>query len=282
MLGQYLNLRLSAAHEILTVYNSHTGNCKDFNSAKVDLTDRNQLEQVFKAFKPETVIHTAAISRPESCDALPKNMVSDVNVKTSKQLAELCDSNSCKMIYTSTDLVYDGNSEMMLREDSLINPVSIYAESKLEAEKEIKNTFDNFIILRTSLLYGIGLHHSINNFHITLNNFREGKKSRLFFDQYRTPLALHDAARLIAELLPLNLKSETINFGGSQRVSRTELAEILCSVCGFDKSLIEPISMNEIQSLHKVADVSMDPGKLHAFGLVQKSIEDSIREMFND
>jgi dTDP-4-dehydrorhamnose reductase len=76
-----------------------------------------------------------------------------------------------------------------------------------------------------------------------------------------------------------SLNSQTLNFGGKERVSRLELGERLCDIAGFDKSLLKSISMNEIKTAHKVADVSMDTERLRSLGFVQRSIDESIREI---
>jgi dTDP-4-dehydrorhamnose reductase len=281
LLGQYLNVALSKENEILTLYNSNEGNCKNYSSEKLALTDYKKLSDIFNFFRPDIVVHTAAISRPELCDKLPRNFVLNVNVNSTKEISRLCEKYEAKMIFTSTDLVYDGDSGLMLTEESKINPISLYAETKLQSEAEIKDTFDNYIILRTSLLYGIGLNHSVNNFHNMYFNFRSNKKVKLFYDQFRTPLALADAAELISRLIRLNIKNITLNFGGRERVSRTELGEMLCDICNFDRNLIERISMAEVPTLHKVSDVSMNTNKLQALGLNQKSIQESIAEMMS-
>ena len=282
LLGQYLNIILSGNNNILTVYNSNEGNCKDFPSEKMNLNDNKKLKDLFISFNPHIVIHTAAISRPELCDELPREFVFDVNVNSSLEIAKLCELYDSRLFYTSTDLVYDGNQGMMLKEDDVINPISLYAETKLQSETGIKNIFDNYIILRTSLLYGIGLNHSVNNFHSMYFNFKNNKPSKLFYDQFRTPLSLLDAAGLIEQLLNTEVKDITLNFGGRERVSRVELGEILCNIGGFDKSLIEKTSMYDIPKLHKVADVSMNTEKLQSLGLKQKSIEESILEIITN
>lgn len=282
MLGQYLNLTLSQNHTILSLYNSNEGNCKDYLSEKVDLTDYIKLIELFESFKPDVVIHCAAISRPELCDELPREFVNNVNVNTSSEIAKLCDKYDTKLIYTSTDLVYDGDHGKMLCEDSVINPVSLYAETKYQSELSIRNIFDNYVILRTSLLYGIGLNHTVNNFHNMYFSFKNGKPVKLFYDQFRTPLSLIDAARLMEKLTNPDIKNITLNFGGSQRVSRSELGEILCEMKNFDKSLIKKISMNDSNLRHKVADVSMNTNKLQSLGFRQKSIDESIGEIIKD
>lgn len=279
LLGQYLNLSLSSENQILSLYNSFPGNCPQFNSARVNLTDHERLKSIFLDFKPNTVIHTAAISRPETCDELPEHFVVDVNVNATKRIAELCMIHNAKLIYTSTDLVYNGDRGMMLVENAELNPISLYAETKLQAENEIKRTFDNYIILRTSLLYGIGLNHSVNNFHNMYFSFKNKKSVKLFYDQFRTPLSLLDAARLINELTSIDVKNIVINFGGTRRVSRVELGEILCDLGKFDRSLIMETSMQSAPLLHKVADVSMDTTLLQSIGLKQQTIEESISEI---
>jgi len=282
LLGQYLNITLSVSNSILTIYNSNEGNCTSYRSEKTDLNDLKKLKEIFLTFKPDVVIHTAAISRPESCNELPLDTVMNINVTSSVQLARLCSRNKAKLIFTSTDLVYDGDAGQMLSEDSVINPVSLYAQTKIQSETEIMNIFDNYIILRTSLLYGLGLNHSVNNFHLMYHNFMSNKPVRLFYDQFRTPLALRDAAELIEELIKTDVKDITLNFGGKERVSRAELGEILCELGNFDKALIEKISMSDVTALNKVADVSMNTDKLKSLGLNQKSIEESIHIILNN
>lgn len=282
LLGQYLNKILSSSHEILTLYFGNTGNCLEFNSEKTDVTDLKSLEKVFDTFKPDVVIHTAAVSRPELCDKLDRDFVFKINVKSTEFLAQLSEESDSLLIFTSTDLVYDGDTGGMLDENSRINPVSFYAETKVNSEELIRKYTGKYIILRTSLLYGIGLNHSTNNFHSTLLNFREGKTSRLFYDQFRTPLALHDAAQIIRDLITLGVSGETLNFGGFERVSRTGLGEILCRAGNFDSSLIERISMSDAPGLYKVADVSMNTEKLRSYGIRQRTIEQSVIEILNN
>ncbi|MEO8664615.1 MAG: sugar nucleotide-binding protein [Ignavibacteria bacterium] len=282
LLGQYLNRALSRDSEILTLYNSNIGNCGKYNSLKTDLTDFTSLKKIFSSFMPDLVIHTAAISRPETCDELPEEFVLSVNLYSTIELAKLCDQYNAKLIYTSTDLVYAGNQGAMLKEDAHLDPVSLYADTKLKSENEIQKIFDNYIILRTSLLYGMGLNHSMNNFHSMYNNFKNNKPAKLFYDQYRTPLSLSDASELIRGIVKEDIKEIIINFGGRERVSRTELGEMLCEIGKFDRSLIEKISMYDIPKLHKVADVSMNTGLLQALGFFQKSIEESINEILEE
>jgi dTDP-4-dehydrorhamnose reductase len=279
LLGQYLNRELSKENDILTIYNKNIGNCTDFKSVKIDITDSIQIEKIFEDFLPGIVIHTASISNPQSADELNPKIVYDVNVNATKKIAELCEKYKSKLIYTSTDLVYAGYRGSMLKEDAKLIPISIYAETKLMGEVKIQETFDNYLILRMALMFGFGLNHSKNHFSQMYENLKNSNKVKLFYDQFRTPFSLLEAARIISNLCKIDAKGEIINAGGKERLSRVELGEMLCDKTNLDKSLIEKISMEGFKDLPMVADVSMNTEKLQSFGIRIKSVEESITEV---
>lgn len=279
LLGQYLNMAISQNHNILTFYHSNVGNCADFNSIKIDLLDTIELNRIFADFKPDVVIHTAAISYAILPEGISQKHVYDLNVTATKNIAELCEKLNSKLIYTSTDLVYAGYRGSMLKEDAKLIPVSLYAETKLMGEIKIQQTFDNYIILRTALLFAFGINHSKNHFHQMHKDLQQGKPVKLFTDQFRTPLSLIEASRIINEIVSSDIKSEVINFGGLERVSRYELGERLCEIAKIDKNLLTKISMDDVPGLQKVEDVSMNTDKLQSFGIKQKTLDEMILEI---
>jgi dTDP-4-dehydrorhamnose reductase len=279
LLGQYLNVLFTAKYNLLTLYNSHPGNCTQFNHSKIDITDHKQLAEIFKQYNPDIVIHTAAVSTPAQADNLTPKYVYDVNVNSTKHIAELCDVNNSKLIYTSTDLVYAGYRGSMLDENAKLIPASLYAETKLVGEQKLKETFDNYIILRTALLFGFGMNHSTNHFHNMYDSLRSGKEVKLFYDQFRTPLSLFEAAKIISEIIERDIHTETINFGGKERLSRLEIGERLCDAAGFDKNLLVKTSMYESGDSQQVADVSMNTDKLQSLGIKLKSFDESLTEI---
>ena len=279
LLGQYLNIELSKEYEILTLYNQHPGNCREFNSFKIDITDFENLTHQIEEYSPNIIVHTAAISTPMLSEKLSAKEVYKTNVNATRTIAEQCEKVNAKLIYLSTDLVYAGYRGSMLNESSKLIPISLYAETKLMGETKVHETFDNYIILRTALLYGFGLNHSNCHFHDMYNNLKENKVVKLFSDQYRTPISLYEAARIISSLIKLNVKGEIINFGGLERVSRYELGEILCDIANLEKKLLKKITMDDVRNLPKVEDVSLNTDKLQSYGIKQKGIEESIKEI---
>lgn len=281
LLGQYLNRSLSAKHKILTLYHTHQGNCLDYTSLEINLTDIVKLNNLFEEFLPDVVIHTAAISSPAVADSIPAKKVYDINVNCTKILAELCMMFNSKLIYTSTDLVYAGYRGSMLDENAKLIPASLYAETKLVGEKKIMEVFDNYIILRLALLIGFGMNHSTNHFHNMYNDFISEKTVKLFSDQFRTPLSLVEAANIISELINLDCKGEIINYGGRERLSRLEIGERLCDAAGFDNSLIIKTSMNDAPGTVQVADVSMNTNKLQSFGIKLNSFDETLKHILS-
>lgn len=280
LLGQYLNIELSKNFDILTLHNSNAGNCLDFNNAKIDITDLNKLRDLVLEYKPDIIIHTAALTKPELVNNLDREFVENLNIKTTELLSQLSNKINCKLIFTSTDLVYDGEQGEMLSEDAKLNPISFYAETKLRSEELIQKNSNNFIILRTALLYGLGLNNSTSHFQQMYEKLKQGQEVTLFTDQYRTPLSLANAATIISDLCKLDTHNQIINFGGKERVSRYDLGEKLCEIKGLNKQLLIPSLLSKAEFLTaKVADVSMNTDKLRNLGIKISSISESINNI---
>lgn len=280
-LGQYLNTQLNKDFNILTTFRSNPGNCTDFRSAMIDIQNQTAFTNLFNNFKPEIVVHTAAYSTPEMCNKLDKAEVIRFNVDFIKPLAELCNENNSKLVFTSTDLVYK-SSNSLINEDGELEPKSLYAETKVLAEDIIKNSSENYLILRTSLLYGIGLNKTRTHFQNMIETLENNQKVNLFFNQYRTPLEANEGAGIISELIKKDISNETINFGGGERTSRFDMGELVCDVFGFDKNNLVKIDGKELLKDIFVPDVSMNTEKLKRYGVLQKSIKDNITEIFEE
>ncbi len=282
LLGQYLNLAASKKFNIFTTHRNNPGNCKEFPSSRIDILNEKVLQNLFNDFKPEIVIHTAAITNPVPKENQSAKEYFDTNVTATKSIVQLCERYHSKIIYISTDLVYAGYRGSFLKEDAKLIPASLYAETKLVGESKVKEFTDNYLILRTALLYGFGLNHSRSHFHFMYNELKNNRLVKLFTDQYRTPISLKDASRIISELAEMDIMSETINLGGLEKVSRYELGEILCALAGYDKNLLQKSSTNEIPNYPKVEDVSLNIEKLQSLGLKPKTIEVNIREIIRE
>lgn len=278
LLGQYLNIELSKTHDILTLYNKNEGNCKSFNSYKIDLKNAVELTKVFTEFKPDVVVHTAAITSTLFDGKYSLQDFFANNVVVTENIAKLSEQVKAKLIYTSTDLVYDGNRGSYLTENSKLNPLSPYAESKLIGENKVREFCNNHLILRTALLFGFGLNHSVCHFQVMYKNLLENKPVKLFIDQFRTPLSPNESSRIIKEIIDLNIPAGTYNLGGNERISRYDLGLILANMIKADINLLVKTNLEEISEVPKVKDVSMNNSKMKEFGIQVSSIDNMIKD----
>ena len=92
LLGQYLNQVLSREYEILTQFNTKPGNCLQYNSVQADITNYKKIESLLNSFKPDIILHTAAISSVQIAAKLISKFVFEVNVNATGKLAELSSS----------------------------------------------------------------------------------------------------------------------------------------------------------------------------------------------
>ncbi|MDH3268412.1 MAG: sugar nucleotide-binding protein, partial [Ignavibacteria bacterium] len=230
----------------------------------------------------EIVIHTAAITNPVPKENQSIKDYFDLNVTATKNIASLCTLYHSKLIYISTDLVYAGYRGFFLNEDAKLIPASLYAETKLVGETKVKEFTDNYLILRTALLYGFGLNHSLSYFHFIYEELKSNRPVKLLIDQFRTPISLIDSSKIIADLSEMDIKEEIINLGGFERVSRYELGEMLCSVSGFDKNLLLKITTDDIPNYAKIEDVSLNTEKLQSLGFKPRTIEENILNIIRE
>ena len=281
LLSQYLNLAFEEKFSIFTTFKDNPGNCGNFPSSTIDIRNEDKVKILFDKVKPDVVIHSAAITNPVPNESQTAKDYFETNVTATKNIAELCKQRKSKLIYISTDLVYAGYRGSFLKEDAKLIPATLYAETKLMGEQKVKEATDNYLILRTSLLYGLGLNHSRCHFQNMFDDLKNKKPTKLFINQFRTPISLNDASRIIVELASTEIKGEVINVGGLERVSRFELGEILCSLAELDKNLIQKISSDEIPNYPKVEDVSLNIEKLQSLGIKPRTIKENISEMIN-
>ncbi|MCE1189048.1 MAG: sugar nucleotide-binding protein [Ignavibacteria bacterium] len=282
LLGQYLNTAFSSEFDILTLWHNSPGNCNQFNSLRVDLNDFSVLEEIIKQFSPDCIVHTAAIANPLKALAMDPAQVFRTNVALTEFIARQAEQRKAKLIYTSTDMVYAGYRGTCLTEEAKLVPMSLYAETKLLGEIKIKQVTENYVILRTALLIGQGLTHTTNSFQEMVKSLSQGEKVDVFVDQTRSPLVLSEAARIIREILRLEIAGATLNFAGAQKITRAELGELVCKAGGFPYDLLNKISMKDKPGTTIIEDISLDVSRLQSLGIIFESLEEGVfREVKN-
>jgi len=120
-LGQYLNISLSKNFEILTMFHKLPGNAKEFHSVQGDIGDFNFLKKTLLDFRPNVIIHNAAISNSTLADEAGRKKTLRINVEATRAIADLSEELNARLIFSSTDLVYAESGGKLLTEDAPLN-----------------------------------------------------------------------------------------------------------------------------------------------------------------
>lgn len=195
-------------------------------------------------FKPDVIVHTGALTWVDYCEEHPEESY-EKTVQSTKNLAALANETGARLVYISTDYVFDGKSGPY-SEDAEINPLSVYAEHKLEAERLVLAEVPNALAIRITNVYGDEARNK--NFIARLvDQFQEGKtlELRLPYDQYATPANAWDIARALALLIADN-KTGVYHIAGTDWVSRVQLAQRVLKYFPDNASTIEGISTEEL------------------------------------
>ena len=127
------------------------------DSATLDIRDLNNIKPIFKQFKPNYCINTAAYTAVDKAESEPEK-AHLINVIGARNIAEVCKEFDCVLLHISTDFVFDGTLSPRAQsrgysEDDSTNPLGVYGQTKLEGERAIQSTWKKHFIIRTSWLY---------------------------------------------------------------------------------------------------------------------------------
>lgn len=243
-----------AGRPVVAWSGSQKGRVAGVELRPVDLTDASQVRRAFAAADPRGVIHCAALSAVGDCYRDPVR-AGLVNTDATALLGEL----ASRMIYTSTDLVFDGK-EAPYTETDEPSPLSLYGKSKRDGERALLGR-EGAAVVRVALMYGPALIGSGGFFEQQKSALMKGTKVKLFHDEWRTPLALDEAAAGLIRVLDAEFDG-VLHLAGPERLSREEMGRRWARFLGADLSLVEAVSQGEVEFPEpRPADVSLDCGK---------------------
>lgn len=166
----------------------------------LDITDEAAVKRVISEAKPDVVIHCAAwtaVDMAEDDDKVDK--VRAVNVDGTAHIAKVCKDLDCKMVYLSTDYVFDGQGEIPWEPDCKdYKPLNVYGQTKLDGELAVANTIDKYFIVRIAWVFGLNGKNFIKTM---LNVGKNHDTVRVVNDQIGTPTYTFDLARLLVDMI---------------------------------------------------------------------------------
>lgn len=221
--------------------------------AELDLTDRARVRERFLRERPRLILHCAALSRSPVCQADPA-LARRLNVEVTAQLAELAA--EARLVFFSSDLVFDGRLGRPYVEFDAVNPLSVYGETKVAAERVVLAN-PRHLVVRTSLNGGRSPTRD-RGFNEELRRaWQAGQVTRLFVDEFRCPIPAVCTARAVWELA-LSQRAGLLHVAGTGRLSRYEIGRLVAERCPELQPRIEAASVKDYRGAPRPADTSLD------------------------
>ena len=212
------------------------------NLCQLDITDGDAVQGLIDKIRPKTIYHPAALPNVDWCET-NRSACWDVNVNGTKNLVAAARRAKSKLVFFSTDYIFDGR-EGPYGETDEPNPINVYGESKLAAERIISESLDDYLIVRVTVVYGIEKKGKNFIAHL-LRSLKENQPVMAPKDQRGTPTYVENLVDSILALVELDQRG-TFNVTGGQLLDRYEFAVLAAKIFGFDSHLVQPVTTAEL------------------------------------
>lgn len=216
-----------------------------YQYVSMDILDPQNVQEVLQQFKPDAVIHTAAMTNVDTCQAQQQSAY-DLNVEAVKTLVDACETLNIHFVHLSTDFIFDGAAGPY-DESALPNPLSYYGETKVASEAVVKAAKCPWTIIRTILVYGIVGDMSRSNIVLWAKGALEkGAPINVVNDQWRMPTLAEDLAD--ACLLAVEKQAQGVfHISGKDMMSVVEIVRRVAAYWNLDDSLITEVSGDSLK-----------------------------------
>jgi dTDP-4-dehydrorhamnose reductase len=274
-LGWHLCQLAQQTWQVYGTYHAHSIEMPGTTLFAIDLTDFSALSDLFQTLQPDAVIHTAALSQPNLCQANPESS-HRINVVAACDIAGLCADANIPCVFTSSELVFDGCNPPY-REHDPVCPINLYGEQKVAAEAGMRQRYPDTTICRMPLMFGAAptAPSFIQPF---IERIRTGQVLNLFVDEVRTPVSGASAAQGL--LLALQTAKGLLHLGGRERLSRYEFALILIEVLQLQDVKLNPCYQSDVpMAAPRAPDVSMDSSLAFSLGYAPGLVKDELESI---
>lgn len=217
---------------------------RGFQYQPLDITDRRAVRKTVLTIYPHYIINTAAMTNVDGCET-QKELCWRVNVEGVENLIYAARKIGSRIVHLSTDYVFDGNKGPYSEEDKCA-PLGFYGKSKLASENALLASDLEFAIVRTMVLYGVGINVRPNFVTWLISKLREKTPVTIVTDQLGSPTLADDLAAAILKIIELE-KWDLFHVAGSEIIDRYNFALKIAETFNLDKNLIKPITTAELK-----------------------------------
>lgn len=220
--------------------------CPTFASTvRISQPNTRHLITILSEISPQLVVNAAAVTNVEYCELHPE-IAFEINVLFAEQLACACNHLKIPLVHLSTDHLFDG-SFPFATENSALNPLNVYAQTKAEAESRVLSNCSRALIIRTNF-YGWGTSYRYSMTDNIIQVLQNANVYTAFDDVYFTPILISHLVSVIHALVNLGAQG-IFHVVGDQRLSKYDFCLILAKIFGFRSSLLLPISIDDMPAL---------------------------------
>lgn len=227
--------------EVYATYNSHPSQIEGCQFVHLDIKDKRQVLSVFEKVKPDLVIHTAGLVNVDYCEE-HEDEAWVINVDGTENVTLAAKEVGAKLVYISTDSVFDGKKGMYTEED-IPHPLTVYARTKLEGEKRVRCWLPDSIIIRT-VFYGWSLYSKKSLAEWVVDNLRAGKKLKMWTDAFFSPILVNNLAEVLLAMHSQNLGG-IYHVASKERCSKYAFGQEVAQAFGLNGNYIKPFSIAE-------------------------------------
>ncbi|MBI4609351.1 MAG: SDR family oxidoreductase [Candidatus Rokubacteria bacterium] len=240
LLGHALVGTNRGRHEVVAVHlREHRVENARARYGRVDLRAREEVAHLFRQFDVDVVIHTAGIGVVDYVERHPGEAW-EANVKTTAHIAEACEARGARLVFISSNAVFDGTAAPYA-EEAPTNPIHRYGAMKVECEKIVQGLGEACTIVRPILMYGWHLPCArMNPVTWLLGKLRGGEQVRLVTDVRENPLSSRWCAEAVWALVEAE-RSGIFHVAGRDTVSRYELGLAVAEIFSLDPEKIVPV-----------------------------------------
>lgn len=252
-----------------------------------DIADINSIEPYFKDFKGEYVLHMAAVTSVDGCedekDLGEKSEAWKVNVTATQNIAELCLKYNKRLIYISTDFVFDGEKPEGLgyTEEDAAHPINWYGETKFQGEKRIIDSgITDYTILRIAYPYGISDSPKKDFVRSIAERLKNNQPVKGVTDHIFVPSYIDDIAVSIVFLIEEKL-SGILHLVGSKPLTPYDAARLIAQKININPDVIEKTTRGEYfaNKAKRPFNLFLKNDRILALGLHMKTFEEGLKEM---
>ncbi|WP_455381115.1 SDR family oxidoreductase [Salinispira pacifica] len=225
-----------------------------------DLLDEGSLESLVRSIRPEVIVHTAAMSDIDFCEANPE-VARSVNVGVTRRLVDLCRELEAKIVYFSSDSVFDGN-EGGYTETHPPVPINVYAQTKVEGERVVMSRAPSWVIVRPSLVMGLPVGEKGNSFlWRMIESLKKSEQVAFPTGEIRSPVDVITLSRAVLELAERPVCGH-FHLSGNDRMSRFEMAQRICDRLGYPREqVVDKKPVIATGRARRPRDVTLSNGK---------------------